>query len=108
MCLYKSVYHFTEVSIVLLTILSDLDEESYRNATPKAMRKLFRNGKLKKQQTSGICQDFLQANIAIVHSDYADDFRKFVDSNSAPCPLLYQSKPGEVGAPLLAEDSDIK
>ena len=85
-----------------------MDHEIYKNATPDSMRKLFRNGKLKKHLTSGLCQNFVQANIAIVHSDYADDFKKFVDLNNAPCPLLYQSKCGEVGAPLLAKDSDIR
>ena len=85
-----------------------MDGGGYKNATPDSMRKLFRSGKLKKQLTSGVCQNFLQANVAIVHSDYADDFKKFIDLNSAPCPLLYQSKVGEVGAPLLAKDSDIR
>ena len=91
-----------------ILFLLDMDHGIYKNATPDSMRKLFRSGKLKKQLTSGICQDFLQANIAIVHSDYADDFKKFIELNSAPCPLLYQSRNGEVAAPLLAKDSDIR
>lgn len=85
-----------------------MDQEIYKNATPDSMRQLFRSGKLSRKPTSGTCLNYLQANTAIVHADYAQDFRKFVDSNSAPCPLLYQSEVGEVGAPTLAQDSDIR
>lgn len=85
-----------------------MDQEDLSKASPISARKIFRSGKLRKQQTSGICPGFLQANIVIIHSEYVEDFRKFVDLNSAPCPLLYQSKVGEVSAPFLANGSDIR
>ena len=85
-----------------------MDQQAYGNALPGSMRNMFRNGEFKRKTTSGICQDYLQANVAIVHSDYASDFRRFVDSNRAPCPLLYQSEIGQVGAPVIADGSDIR
>lgn len=41
-------------------------------------------------------------------SDITDDFERLCLSNSSPFPLLYRSKPGEVSAPPLASNSDVR
>lgn len=59
--------------------------------------------------SSGVCAGYLQANVIILPSCLADDFTEFCRLNSAPCPLLYRSKVGEVGAPpLTPTNSDIR
>ncbi|XP_065057735.1 D-glutamate cyclase, mitochondrial-like [Rhopilema esculentum] len=94
--------------LVYLELFSSMGSKSFENETPESMRLLFRENKLGKCPTSGICGEYLQANVAVVSREYAADFRKFVDLNSGPCPLLYQSKVGEAEAPLLAKGSDIR
>ena len=80
---------------------------SYRNALPSVIRRSISEGNLP-FPTYGWCKGHLQANISIVPSIVADDFERFCELNPGPCPLLYRSKPGEVTAPILAKDSDIR
>ena len=58
--------------------------------------------------TSGFCLGHAQFNMMMLPSDLADDFEELCKKNHGPFPLLYRSKPGEVGAPPLAKDADIK
>ena len=60
------------------------------------------------KSTFGLCPGYLQANMAIMPDDVAKDFEEFCRKNAAPCPLVYKSKKGEVGAPPLANQSDIR
>ena len=76
--------------------------------SPAEARRLFRNGGMNGETTSGLCLGYIQANIAILPSELAGDFERFCQMNEAACPVLYCSKPGEVGAPPLAVDSDIR
>ena len=82
--------------------------ENLENASPSSLRLQFRQGDFQNSSTSGMCGNFVHTNIAIVAAEYAKDFREFADVNSAPCPLLYESKVGEYEAPVLAEGSDIR
>ena len=74
---------------------------------PSEARQLFRQNGFD-GLTSGFCAGYMQANIVVLPRELADDFEQFCRRNSAPLPLLYRSKPGEVGAPPLAKDSDIR
>ena len=56
----------------------------------------------------GYCKGYLQANLAILPSKFADAFDQFCQLNHSACPLLYRSKQGEVEAPPLASNSDIR
>ncbi|XP_065651476.1 D-glutamate cyclase, mitochondrial [Hydra vulgaris] len=78
-----------------------INEEVAANA-----RSEFRLGK--NVPTFGLCPGFLQANIVIIPSQYADLFLEFCNLNPGPCPLLYKSKVGEVGIPEFAKESDIR
>jgi uncharacterized protein YcsI (UPF0317 family) len=48
------------------------------------------------QSTSGVADTYLQANILVLPSRYADDFRNLCARNSVPCPLIAESAgPGD-------------
>ncbi len=75
--------------------------------SPAEMRDIFRqNGYY--GTTSGFCIGHTQANVIMLPSSLADDFERFCSKNSGCFPLLYRSKPGETGAPPLADNTDIK
>lgn len=40
------------------------------------------------ETTSGLAGDYVQANLIVLHSDYADDFRMLCARNPVPCPIL--------------------
>jgi uncharacterized protein YcsI (UPF0317 family) len=47
------------------------------------------------QSTSGVADTYLQANILVLPSRYADDFRNLCARNPVPCPLIAESaEPG--------------
>eukprot|EP00040_Diaphanoeca_grandis_P028000 m.160677 g.160677 ORF g.160677 m.160677 type:complete len:640 (+) comp31195_c0_seq2:321-2240(+) len=61
------------------------------------------------ETTSGMCLGFLQANIVILPSKHAANFKRFCDLNPQPCPLLCPpTNPGQFTSPRLANSSDIR
>ena len=40
------------------------------------------------ETTSGLAGDYVQANLIVLHSDYAHDFRMLCARNPVPCPIL--------------------
>lgn len=61
----------------------------------KAARKAARKGQWA-QSTSGVADTYLQGNILVLPSRYADDFRGLCARNPVPCPLIAESaKPGD-------------
>ncbi|XP_051775730.1 D-glutamate cyclase, mitochondrial-like isoform X2 [Erpetoichthys calabaricus] len=54
------------------------------------------------------CSGYKQANIVILPTALADNFKQFCLANSGPLPLLYKSQPGESRCPDLADQSDIR
>ena len=80
---------------------------NYSTALPSVIRRLISERSLS-VPTYGLCNGYLQANISIVPAHVADDFENFCRLNASACPLLYRSKPGEFGVPILAKDSDIR
>ncbi|XP_031572883.1 D-glutamate cyclase, mitochondrial-like [Actinia tenebrosa] len=87
--------------------MADKDDEA--KWTPQKARSQFReNQSLAGAPTSGYCAGYLQTNIAILPSYLADDFSEFCRLNNAPCPVLYQSKAGQLNASVFAKDSDIR
>ena len=75
---------------------------------PKEAREQFRKNNLTHISCSQFCAGYLQSNIACLPSNMADDFERLCINNSSPFPLLYRSQPGEVSAPPLASDSDVR
>ncbi len=58
--------------------------------------------------TSGLAPGFVQANLAILPKDLAEDFLRFCHLNPKPCPLIGVSAPGDWRIPALGENLDIR
>lgn len=58
--------------------------------------------------TSALAPGYVQANLAILPSRHADDFRLFCERNPKPCPLLGVGAAGDPSLPALGEDIDIR
>lgn len=77
--------------------------------TPRAVRQACRDGSWNYPSTAGICEGYVQANLVILPSKYADDFRNLCARNPVPCPLLGETKRGDPTIPShLAADCDIR
>lgn len=75
--------------------------------SPAEARAVFRR-KEHTGLTSLFCSGYEQANVAVIPEDMARDFKGYCRLNEAPLPLLFHSQPGDVSAPPLAADSDIR
>ncbi len=58
--------------------------------------------------TAGLAPGYVQANLAILPSEYATEFLRFCQLNPKPCPLLAASEPGDPRLPALGADLDIR
>ena len=58
--------------------------------------------------TAGLARGYVQGNLCILPSEYAEDFRAFCERNPKPCPLLGVSEPGDPRLPSLGEDLDLR
>lgn len=58
--------------------------------------------------TAGLARGYVQGNLCILPSEYAEEFRAFCELNPKPCPLLAMSQPGDPRLPALGEDLDIR
>src|SRR5271169_7261976 len=65
-----------------------------------------RNGHL--GVTSGMAPGFVQANLAILPQNLAQDFLHFCQRNPKPCPLIGVGATGDWRIPAIAEDLDIR
>ncbi len=74
---------------------------------PREVRRQIRTGQYR-GHTGALAKGFVQANLAIMSLDYAEDFLRFCQRNPKPCPLLAMSEPGDPRLPELAEDLDIR
>lgn len=74
---------------------------------PREVRRRARIGE-HTGQTGALAPGFVQANLAILPRDYADEFVRFCQRNPKPCPLLAVSEPGDPTLPGLAADLDIR
>lgn len=74
----------------------------------KARHQFRTNPEYEGKSTSGFCMRHVQTNLAILPASLADEFEQFCNLNKASCPLLYKSKPGELSAGNLAQDSDVR
>ena len=58
--------------------------------------------------TTGLAPGHLQANLAILPVDWAQDFAAFCSANPKPCPLIGCSEPGDPTLPMLGRDIDVR
>ncbi|MEX2643632.1 MAG: putative hydro-lyase [Acetobacterales bacterium] len=74
---------------------------------PAELRRLIRDGSYA-GPTGGLAMGRVQANMAIMPADYADDFLRYCQRNPKPCPLLAVSEPGDPALPGLGADIDVR
>lgn len=76
--------------------------------TPAELRQRIRSGE-HTGNTSGLCNGFVQCNLAILPRDWAAEFLQFCQLNPKPCPLVaVAANPGDTRFPEVAEDFDIR
>ena len=80
---------------------------AWNTSDPREVRRQIRTGQYR-GHTGALAKGFVQANLAIMPVDYAEDFLRFCQRNPKPCPLLAMSEPGNPRLPELAEDLDIR
>jgi len=77
------------------------------HATGSAVRAACRAGTLT-GPTPGLAMGYVQANLVIVPSEFADDFRLFCLRNPQPCPLLDETHPGDPEPKSVARGADLR
>ncbi len=75
-------------------------------ATARDLRHQIRAGR-HTTVTTGMARGHLQANLAILPADWAEEFAAFCVANPKPCPLIAQSEPGDPTLPSLG-DIDVR
>ncbi|MEP4378432.1 MAG: DUF1445 domain-containing protein [Alphaproteobacteria bacterium] len=76
-------------------------------ASPAELRQLARTGAFA-GLTTGHAPGFVQANLAILPAEHADDFIAFCELNARACPVLAVTVPGEPAMPALGRDIDVR
>ena len=79
----------------------------YSMMKPKDVRQLIREGKIN-QFTSGMCNDYAQANLVILPKELAFDFLLFTQRNPKPCPVLDVTEAGCPEPKVAAPGADIR
>ena len=80
---------------------------SWDTSDPAEVRRAIRDGRFT-GHTGSLAPGYVQANLAILPKDYADEFALFCQRNPKPCPLLGMSDPGSPLLPEVADDLDIR
>lgn len=78
-----------------------------KNMHPKEVRELIRKGELVKP-TSGMCNGYIQANLAILPKKNAYDFLLFAQRNPKSCPILEVTDEGSPFTKIAADNADIR
>src|SRR5262245_25974893 len=73
---------------------------------PREARRIIRAGE-HTGHTAGLAPDYVQGNVCILPSDYAQEFAAFCQRNPKPCPLIGMGAPGDPALPDLG-DIDIR
>ena len=74
---------------------------------PKEVRKEIRKGNWK-DQTAGLANGHVQANLVVLPKEWAYDFLVFAQRNPKPCPLLDVTEPGDPEPRILAPEADLR
>jgi uncharacterized protein YcsI (UPF0317 family) len=73
---------------------------------PREVRAAIRDGSYR-GPTAGLASEFVQTNLVVVPSDYAEDMADFCARNPVPCALVETLAPGKYH-PKCAPDADIR
>lgn len=80
---------------------------TYSHAKPVDVRHAARAGRLRSATTTA-AKGYVQANLAILPRDYAEEFLLFCQRNPQPCPLIGVSDPGSPFLPDMGNDLDLR
>lgn len=83
-----------------------MEDEMHKEKSPREWRSAFRSGFV--TPTTGLARGYAQANLVIMHKEYALDFASFCLRNPKPCPLLEIGSPGDPYTKFLAASADIR
>ena len=78
-----------------------------KEATPRQLRREIRENILS-QPTAGMAPGYLQCNLLILPSAFADEFLDYCEINPSVCPLIAKTKPGIHYFDDLGVDIDIR
>ncbi len=81
--------------------------EALANASGSDVRAAIR-GKRWTGLTQGVARGYVQANLAVVRKEYADDMKEFCRLNPKPCPLLDMTEPGNPVPKRVAPGGDVR
>ena len=70
------------------------------------LREKIRNNQFN-EPTCGYAKGFIQTNLVIIETEYADDFNNFCDNNPKPCPIVERLEGGSFN-PNTAKNSDLR
>lgn len=75
--------------------------------SPFELRQQIRQGEFT-ENTSGLCNGFVQANLTILPADWASEFLLFCQQNPKPCPIIGVSQAGDPKLLDLGQDLDLR
>lgn len=87
--------------------MTTYSEVETRAMSPKDFRSLVRKGEYT-GITMEVCQNYGQANLAILPKEYAFEFLLFCNRNPLPCPVLEVTEPGDPESKQLAPGADLR
>ncbi|MGW5644159.1 putative hydro-lyase [Saccharopolyspora sp. NPDC003762] len=76
-------------------------------STPAAARESIRSGAWH-AVTTGLCAGYVQANLAVLPGELADEFAEFCRQNPQPLPLLEATEPGVADRLRVAPHADLR
>ena len=79
----------------------------FKPLSPAKLRSGCRDGSFD-GPTSGHAPGYVQANMVILPSDYAEEFQQFCNNNPQPCPILEVLEAGRFNPELVAPLADIR
>ena len=79
----------------------------FSKMAPKEVRQMIREGKIT-TFTSGMCNGYAQANLAILPKELAFDFLLFTQRNPKPCPVLDVTEVGNPEPKVAAPGADLR
>ncbi len=88
-------------------MVSAADLSDLACVTGAEARGLIRSGQWRRP-TAGVAAGFVQANLVILASRFAEDFRTFCARNPRPCPLLELTEPGSFDPRHVAPGADLR
>lgn len=94
------------VTLLLVDAVRDAVADLVR-AHPGEARRRFRAGAWT-GVTSGLCLGHVQANLAVLPAEAADEFHEFCLANPRPLPLLDATAPGDPVPRRVAPDADLR